>query len=731
MKADTSISSLPSHGIFTEAGTIKRHAGRPLSLIALSDAGETFLAVGRTIRYAVTKEKDEFEELRGLDIDFDIQALVLNPSRTILLVVGSSRLVAAILPHSSLLAKGTAVRSYIVGEELLRHTTIAQASFHPLSSAGDCLVVLSTDSYLRLFDLSTSFDVADVQVDLLSTGARRGLTGGRGLGDTDAATATAFTFGAGGHGWSGLGVFVLTGEGDVLAASPVLPHTISIDHVSLGKFEGYALQDTVTQASLFARIMTQIEQHGARSLTGISFRRPSGLETHIAISQPLLFEPVPLEFSNRAVEPTDLLFLPHGTADWLALATDDKIDLALIVDDVGLRPGTVITCAVNESISISGTGHITLLPSASDGQLLAIHRGGVHEISVFGGDALARLTEPDEGMDLAPAKIKLVLDCEGSDINGHAVVHEDLDVRFVALLNDYDAHVVNLAHNDILASLDALGIADEPNAETLPEGQDDRDVPRYSSLLTRPTYKPPLSPQLVMPVVPPSLQGGKALSEVTPESLRLLGKAAVAVREAIEQLHRHMVSAHRRLELQTREAERQRAKVDQLARRLERMVEAGDGDQTLERRAEDARARQRDLEKRTTQLLAGLTRQRQQQLRGSGNGAGQTLSAAEKRYFDEIERVRQRLAGTRGLVARAEEVSKTFVAVKTALESSSSGTQGEATATATDKSPVGESRQSPLRTSQLTRIKTQLAAAGETISRTKVKADRLAQALAV
>lgn len=697
--APANINALRSHSIFSCSDKVAPTTGRSRSLLQIH-GDEIFLACGRKIRYGSLRRLDDYVELRGVDVDFDIDSIVLNASRSILLVCGRQKVIAVIIPHASLLTKGTAVRSYVVGEALHQRYAVAQVKFHPLSSSSDCAVVLTYDSFLRIYDLSTSFDTPDTTVDLLHPTVRQQLNRG-GVGDFDASQPVAFAFGAGGHGWSTFAIFVLTGDGDVFVVTPILPHSVTIDIGALARFEQYAVQGSVTTAAIHAKICSAIDQ-GTRTSTGISFRAPTRLSAPVVLG-PLLFDPVPLEFSKRSAEPTDLLLVPGALADILVVASDDKLDIALIVDDIVLKPGAAVSCAVIESISVDKAGAIRLERTSKDARCLAIHSHGVHELSLQSstGSTLA-----EDGIEdaLPHSNVKLLLDCEGSSISGSLLIDSDLDLYLVSLLNDYEPHVTLVRENEVLSGLAELTL---PAASTADEDAG-TDAPRYKSLITRPLYKPQLATRGALPVVPAAM--AKQNITVTAESLRMLGKVAVQLREDMENLHRSIVAMHRRLELQASEVGRQWTKCKALASQLDKL--SGDGD--THDRVEQARARQADLEKRSAKLLSDLMRD-----------ASPKLTAAEARYFEELQRVQKRLQGGKGLVARADAVEKQYRDIKPLLQK-----QRQEQSQATGGEQDADS-QSPMRSSQLAKLNAQLAVVEDTISRARSRCDRLAKAAAI
>ena len=693
--------SLDQHSIFNTSNKLSPPTNRVRSLLKVH-RNEIFLACGRTIRYGDLRRPDDYVELRGLDINFEIEIIELNSSRGILLVCGKQSVIAVVLPHASLLAKGTAVRSYLVGAAHHQKCAIAQVRFHPLSSSDDCVVILTDDSYIRLYDLSASFDTPDLTIDLLDPTTRQQLSRG-GIGDLDALRPVAFTFGLGGHGWTAFAILVLTSDGDVYAVTPVLPHSITIEAGALARFEQYAVQGSVTTAAIYAKICSAIDQ-GTRTSTGISFRTPTRLSAPVVVG-PLLFDPVPLEFSNSLTEPNDIILLPGRMADVLVIASRGKLDVALMIDDMVLKAGAPISCAVIESVNAPEVGSMTLVPSMQDDACLIVSADRIHELTVRHGGPSALADDADE--TLPTTSLQMMIDCEKSVINGYQLIEHDLDHYLAVILLDYDALVVLDHEDEVLSNLSQLHIP-ASGAAAADEAQDPDDTvttqtPRYQSLITRPLYKPQLASRSILPVIPASL--AKQKIQITSESLRMLGKVAVQLREDMEQLHRATIAMHRRLELQVGEVDRQRKKCSQLTDKLDSVAVA----KGVEDRLVVVKERQAELVKRSTKLLSDLMKE-----------TAPKLTAAEVRYFQELKRVRDRLHGSKGLVGRADGLERQFKDVASHLAPQ----QQQEMETAAE-----QDTQSPMRSSQLAKLNAQLAAVEETIERAKARCGRLSKAV--
>ena len=279
MSASTSyLSTLPQHAIFglpTEPSSASSSQPPPLPALSgprkrlLLRGSDLVLAVGHEIRIAsVSDAKARFDSssdnlgddydighyktLKSTALSFEIHQLVLNPTGKLLAVVGKNEVAVIVLPRKGwasaygnqiecrqvrinllafidlLLTKPNMCRSLSVGRyyhSLPGSPPVASAVWHPWGEEGSSLLVLTTDSLLREYNIADDAQEPAQTLSFLTaspkptaSAARRGFSAD----DEEGARAVGMVVG-GGAGWGPLTVMELMKNGDVRAICPFLP----------------------------------------------------------------------------------------------------------------------------------------------------------------------------------------------------------------------------------------------------------------------------------------------------------------------------------------------------------------------------------------------------------------------------------------------------------------------------------------------------------------------------
>ncbi|KAF2485132.1 hypothetical protein BDY17DRAFT_292988 [Neohortaea acidophila] len=268
----------PGFNLFQPDGSVKgQHssAGKSdgASSRKLAHRGtEVFVAVGSEVRWselgllrdageeAERGHKGTFEPAEGssaqkayrvlkTNISRPITHLTVSPSGTYLAILTSHTCHVAILPATSLLrpheTSPLRLKTFQIGPtaHVLEQAPLVSALWHPLSPSGDCLVTITHDACVRLWELDgdnrSSFNEPSLAVDLkklanatstqadLST-SKYGTNKGFSPDDVEMQVAAACFGGRGGedeHGWASMTLWVAMTEGDVYALCPLLPST--------------------------------------------------------------------------------------------------------------------------------------------------------------------------------------------------------------------------------------------------------------------------------------------------------------------------------------------------------------------------------------------------------------------------------------------------------------------------------------------------------------------------
>lgn len=178
-----------------------------------------------------------------------IKQLVISPLADYLAILTSHTIHLAVLPDSSHLSStDTAplrLKTFQLGPtaHVLEQAPIVSALWHPLAHAGACLVTVTADASVRLWELNRdarhSFDEPALALDLKKLGnasssdddfkaSKYGTSKGFSPDSVEMEVAAACFGGAGTadeHGWSPMTLWVAMTEGDVYALCPLLPST--------------------------------------------------------------------------------------------------------------------------------------------------------------------------------------------------------------------------------------------------------------------------------------------------------------------------------------------------------------------------------------------------------------------------------------------------------------------------------------------------------------------------
>ncbi|RFU77046.1 hypothetical protein TARUN_5182 [Trichoderma arundinaceum] len=241
---------------------------------------EAFVAVGKEIRWgdlvylkeewtekqsrrrnsSTVRVKREDDTLQSIDTDAtetpagwriiktpvadDIRQLIISPNTNMLAILTTHTIHICSLPDSSHLTSDDTSplkpKTYTLGPttHVTSRSPIASALWHPLGVNGSCIVTVTTDAIVRVWELSTqdrwSFDTPTTSIDLkkLADGTNVDQDFSASVSATskafspdsfemEVAAASFATKGSGG--WNPMTLWVAMREGDVYALSPLLP----------------------------------------------------------------------------------------------------------------------------------------------------------------------------------------------------------------------------------------------------------------------------------------------------------------------------------------------------------------------------------------------------------------------------------------------------------------------------------------------------------------------------
>lgn len=259
-----------SHGFYSSS----KRAGKPGPRRTIARrSGEVFIAVGKEIRWADLsylkdahedrkfakghgrsrrRDSDGSQNLEGhaqgyrtlkTPVADDIRQLVISPHTNYIAILTTHTVHIALLPEPrELTAKDSGpikMKTYTLGPttHVTSQAAIASALWHPLGVNGTCLVTVTEDAIVRVWELSTadrwSFDKPTLAIDLkkLADGTSvdqdfgASVSGNKSFSPDsfEMEVASACFAGRGSGGWSPMTLWVAMREGDIYALCPLLP----------------------------------------------------------------------------------------------------------------------------------------------------------------------------------------------------------------------------------------------------------------------------------------------------------------------------------------------------------------------------------------------------------------------------------------------------------------------------------------------------------------------------
>jgi nucleoporin NUP82 len=219
--------------------------------IATRDS-EIFVAVGREIRWAdlALLKEDDAPIYRNLNVSvpLPIERLTISPGGDYLAVSTSHTLHVVCLPEYALLANGENTplkpKTFQVGPvaHVLEGSPIASILWHPLGYRGHCLVTITSEGVVRLWEINrsdrSSFSEPTLSIDLVKLASAQNYTvdlsaSGYGtskgfspdMADLEVASACFGDYPEqeGVHGWAPVTLWIATVSGEVYALCPLLP----------------------------------------------------------------------------------------------------------------------------------------------------------------------------------------------------------------------------------------------------------------------------------------------------------------------------------------------------------------------------------------------------------------------------------------------------------------------------------------------------------------------------
>ncbi|KAK9365697.1 hypothetical protein V1509DRAFT_632185 [Lipomyces kononenkoae] len=222
----------------------------PQDIIAVRGT-EVFLAVQGQIRCAdfgrIRDAGNQWRYYKTLNIsglDFSVRRLQINNSGTFIAIIGDHKIIVCALPLPGFSKRSETklhVRHRVLGMTYMdRGVSILKTLWHPLAKDDSCLVVLSSDGVVRMFDLVYSYDEPEQTFDFTQSLSNNFSFG---LSESIGQDPTSMCFGAKDHGLGEMALYVLMRDGDICILCPFIPRQCAMEQQSIQILLEWALSE--------------------------------------------------------------------------------------------------------------------------------------------------------------------------------------------------------------------------------------------------------------------------------------------------------------------------------------------------------------------------------------------------------------------------------------------------------------------------------------------------------
>ncbi|OCF61916.1 hypothetical protein L486_01580 [Kwoniella mangroviensis CBS 10435] len=647
-----------------------------------------------------------YKTLNSQNLNFTIHHLIPNPNGRLLAVVGHHQVVVLVLPKSSYSSSSSAevdCRTITVDEFQFSPSSndaITKVAWHPWGEGGNSLWVLTADGKLREYDLNQPHDAVQTFNFLPSTSASS--SSKFTAIDPSSRYATSFAFSIGSIDFSPLMIYVLLANGDIYSMGPILPLRTEMPIRYLQGLKAYSetklakIQDeardvfgagqaglgrAIFQAQWVESLVKQVKIAEQQKKDESSYESPTTRRTTLLRQGPLVYSPAPQDIGNGDEDDeqaaTDL-YISQIQSSGEEIEEGEEVDTIIAIAwsggrvDIGLEverpeprwlssrdPSTSTpVLPIIESILLPfpqsdidnlDSNAPTFLPDSLYRDVLYVqHSFGVDSINI--NPWLEALRKDDASVgELPGSKVTRHVDSAGSPVKRIIGMinfcNITLGYGLLALAPSGQAAFVELD----LRVTDSSSIIPPPTNHS--ENQKQLDEPDSQSLLlVKPldfdklinsirTPNTPYNPsQLLRQRIPGS---SKPTTNITPDHLRVLGEISSQVRQRTQAIRSGSQSIENRLDLQVKELQRQikllkdsQAKISNLKKN------------TSISRAEGLLAKQEQLGNKLDGLVGRLTEEFKPE-----------LGEQEKRWFEELDRLKVRVRGGSGVVSKGKSLN--------------------------------------------------------------------------
>lgn len=186
--------------------------------LAIARGDEVFLVSGSIVRCADIKKSHGYKIL-DTSIEFKATKVQLNPSQTLLAIIGETQATVLSLPEKGFLTRSKRELICVRRFNIENESPIVCVAWNPTAKYDANLVILNDKSQLKSFEL---FDRADKPALVLSLRGEN-----QGIGLQNDFTAVSITFGSR-NTPSALTLYIFTEEGDIYYMYPLFPSEMSV-----------------------------------------------------------------------------------------------------------------------------------------------------------------------------------------------------------------------------------------------------------------------------------------------------------------------------------------------------------------------------------------------------------------------------------------------------------------------------------------------------------------------
>jgi nucleoporin NUP82 len=630
-----------------------------VNLVALRE-NDILVAIGNMVVYTVLNQSgQETKTIDLVEVDFAVRNLVVNKTGSLLAIVGSHKVVVCYLPTTGTMPhERNSVKRHVIGTCSSSSAAVKKVVWNPIARYDANLVVLSDDRCIHAYDVLSSPEMCEYSFSLDQ------VSNSYGVDYESIDNPISIALGTGADAFGKLTLYILTEEGDIFGLCPWVPGEFLLSKPELDELMDVAVdaqyeykQQKNINPSMRRHYRDQVAwtsdlwKQAATSLVELQVGPDGVVEDYYVVKRPprtaqldpqgpFCYQPFPdALYEGSAV---DIATIDSGSLTTLAVSyTTGRVnfylqDVSLDLRWMGSETACKLTLAVLESVQLKHRNQLFKLVqlSPASSAIYAVSDQQAYKIDVASWAAPLSLAVDENDSSQVQSLLKT-----GMHGDVHQLLNDPTGYRGLAVFDD--RLILLTGSKIILADGGEVSEQESPDElELLTNEQTKKTVLLpYESLLQSRSIQDELYSLLEnIQFTPPKPPTGISLDDkitANLESLSYFSDVASFFSTELSKLHNAGLTIHSRLGLQRAELHRQLENVFELNKAI-RDQKSHTADKISE-----LMDRQQQLHARALAMLDNLSKRRTL-----------LLSEQERKWFEELKRLRKKVYDTNGLEKR-------------------------------------------------------------------------------